>query len=203
MYPEALQKLASAFRRLPGIGSRVALRFALHVMKADEQEVSELISAIQKVRSEISLCSFCFAPFEGEGLCDICSDNTRIPSLLCIVEKEGDLEAIEKTKKYRGLYFILGGSVESLKKEEIEKLRVSDLVSRLKDPAAFGIQGRVEEVILATNPTLEGESTALYVERKIQPLKLKTTRLGRGLPIGGELEYADEETLSLALEGRR
>lgn len=203
MYPEPLLKLASAFRRFPGIGSRVALRFALYVMKAEDREVEELIASIREVKSKISLCSFCFAPFEGEGLCGICSDTTRLSSMLLVIEKEGDLEAIEKTKKYRGLYFILGGTVGNLKKEEIEKLRMADLVSRLKNPSSYGVTGSVQEVILATNPTLEGESTALYVERHIEPLQLKTTRLGRGLPIGGEVEYADEETLSLALEGRR
>ena len=166
-----------------------------------KKEIDELIEALQKLRKEITLCSFCFNPFEissdGEqaGMCEICRDQRRHQGMLCIVEKESDLEALEKTKQYMGRYFILGGVQDMLKKEGSKNMRVEELKSRAADDIA--------EIILALNPTAEGEATCLYIERILQPLGKKITRLGRGLPIGGELEYADEETIRSALEGRK
>jgi recombination protein RecR len=166
-------------------------------MRAKEEEIEELLNSISNLKKRVKICSLCFNPFEGEGeLCPICSNPSRDKTLLCILEKETDLIPIEKTKKYKGLYFILGGTVSTLKKVDIEKLRIKELEKRAKDP-------QIKEIIIATNPTTEGEATALYLERLLKPLNKKITRLGRGLPIGGELEYADEDTLSSALESRR
>jgi len=205
MYPKSIQKLIDLFSKFPTVGPRTATRFVFYLMKVKKEEVEELIKSINDFKKTIKLCSFCFNPFEGEGeLCQICSDPVRDRALICIVEKETDLIPIEKTKKYKGLYFILGGVISTFKKEGIKKLRIKELIDRIKKPEKFRIlDAKFKEIILATNPTTEGETTALYLERILKPLNLKITRLGRGLPVGGELEYADEETLGSALEGRK
>ena len=203
MYPKSIQRLIELFSRFPTVGPRTASRFVFYLLKASDKEVDEFIEALRNVRRDIRQCSFCFNPFEIEiaedapqtGFCSICCDETRDRSMLCIVEKESDLEAIEKTKHYRGRYFILGGVNGILKKEGPQNIRAQELKDRM--------QGEVQEIILALNPTTEGEATALYLERLLKPYGKKITRLGRGLPVGGELEYADDETLRSALEGRR
>jgi len=204
MYSKTVQKLIDLFSKLPGVGPRTAARFVFYLLGRDKREIDEFIFTISKLKDKIKLCQFCFNPFEGEGnLCQICSDPLRDKSLICVVEKEQDLDTIEKTKRYKGYYFILGGTVSRLKKEEIEKLRIKELISRIKSPEKFEIKGNFKEIILALNPTTEGQATALYLERKLKDFDKKISRLGRGLPIGAELEYADEETLSSALESRR
>ena len=207
MYPEPIQRLIDLFSKFPTIGPRTAARFVFYLMKLPEEETKQLTNSILELKEKIRLCEFCFNPFqpsETNQLCLICSDPKRDKSLLCLVEKECDLAAIEKTKKYQGLYFILGGTVSALKKKNIEKLRIKELEERIKNPEGFGIkEASLEEIIIATNPTTEGEATALYLERILKPTGIKITRLGRGLPMGGELEYADEETLNSALEGRK
>jgi len=205
MYSPTIQKLIDLFSKFPTVGPRVASRFVFYLMGKKEEEVNELLAAISSLKRNVKLCSFCFNPFEGESeLCPICSDPRRDKSLLCIISNETDLSAIEKTKKYNGLYFILGGTVSALKKADIEKLRTKELAEKIKT------HPEIKEIILAINPTTEGEATALYLERLLKPFTCgepgrtkKITRLGRGLPIGGELEYADEETLGSALKGRR
>ena len=201
MYPASIQKLIEKFSKFPTVGPRTAARFVFYLLRISKEEIEELIKLISELRQNIKTCQFCFNPFEGEGeLCPICQDKTRDKSLLCIVASETDLQVIEKTKKYKGLYFILGGTVSALKKEDIEKLRVKELQERIKNHPEF------QEIIIATNPTPDGEATALYLERLLKknlPAGRQVTRLGRGLPVGGELEYADEETLSSALEGRK
>jgi len=198
MYPPAIQKLIDLFSKFPTVGPRTAARFVFYLMKLSEEEIKNLVSSISDLRKTIKICKFCFNPFQGEGeLCSICSNPGRDRTLLCIIEKETDLTPIEKTKKYKGLYFILGGTVSTLKKANIEKLRVKELAERVK------AHPEIKEIIIATNPTTEGEATALYLERLLKPLNKKITRLGRGLPVGAELEYADEETLGSALEGRK
>ncbi|GAI35573.1 unnamed protein product, partial [marine sediment metagenome] len=170
-----------------------------YLMKISKEEVEELINSISNLKKTVKICSFCFNPFEGEGeLCKICSDSSRDRTLLCIVEKETDLITLEKTKKYKGLYFILGGTVSTFKKKDVEKLRTKELVDRIKNQKDL-----IKEIIIATNPTTEGDATALCLERLLKPLNKKITRLGRGLPVGAELEYADEETLGAAFEGRK
>ena len=205
MYPPLIQKLIEKFSKFPTVGPRTAARFVFYLLRVGEKEVEELISLISQLKKSIKLCSFCFNPFQDEGdLCSICLNPSRDKSLLCVVEKEADLESLEKTKKYKGFYFILGGTISALKKKELEKLRTEELQKRIKNPSKFGLQGvDFQEIILATNPTPEGEATTLYLERQLKPLGKKITRLGRGLPVGGELEYADEETLGNALEGRK
>ncbi len=204
-YPPTIQKLIDLFSKFPTIGPRTAARFVFYLKDADKKEVKELLTAIINLKKNIKTCAFCFNTFEGEGtLCNICSDTRREKNLLCVIEKETDLISIEKTKRYKGFYFILGGTVSKLKKEEIEKLRIKELLERIKNPTKFGIPNlKIKEVILAINPTTEGEATILYLERILKPLEIKTTRLGRGLPLGAELEYADEETLGSALESRK
>jgi len=205
MYPKSIQKLIDLFSKFPTVGPRTAARFVFYLMRLSKEETEELINSISNLKKVVKICHFCFNPFEGEGeLCKICTDPSRDRTLLCVVEKETDLITLENTKKYKGLYFILGGTVSSLKKEEIKKLRSEELLERIKNPEKFGIlDSQFKEIIIATNPTTEGEATALYLKRLLKLLNKKITRLGRGLPVGAELEYADEETLSSALESRR
>jgi len=198
MYPPSIQKLIDLFSKFPTVGPRTASRFVFYLVGKSKEEVDKLVVAILDLKKNVKLCKLCFNPFEGEGeLCEICSNPARDKSLLCIIEKETDLLVIEKTKKYKGLYFILGGTVSRLKKADIEKLRTKESEERVKN------HPEIKEIIIAVNPTTEGEATALYLERLLKPLNIKITRLGRGLPVGGELEYADEETLGSALEGRK
>lgn len=197
MYPPLIQKLIDLFSKFPTVGPRTAARFVFYLLKLSKEETEELISTISKIREKVKLCKSCFLPFESEGeLCQICSNPGRDKTLLCIIEKESDLLSIENTKKYKGLYFILGGTISTLKKEGAKELRKDELLSRVKS-------SEFKEIIIAINPTTEGETTALYLERLLKPLGKKITRLGRGLPVGAELEYADEETLGSALEGRK
>jgi len=198
MYPPSIQKLIEKFSKFPTVGPRTAARFVFYLLRLSKEEIEELLNSISNLKNNIRTCSFCFNPFEGEGtLCPICENKTRDKSLLCIIANETDLQAIEKTKKYNGLYFILGGTVSTLKKGGLEKLRTKELQERIKN------HPEIKEIIIATNPTPDGEATALYLERLLKPFNIKITRLGRGLPVGGELEYADEETLGSALEGRK
>jgi recombination protein RecR len=208
VYPKSIQNLIDLFSKFPTIGPRTAARFSFYIMRQSPEKTEKLAKAMMELKEKVKLCNFCFNPFEpGEKrkeLCEICSSPSRDKKTLCLVEKESDLESIEETKKYKGLYFILGGTVSGLKKQELEKIRSKELAERVKNPEKFGIEGAsFEEIIIATNPTTEGESTALYLERILKPLNKKTTRLGRGLPVGGELEYADQETLSSALDNRK
>ncbi|MDO8655431.1 MAG: recombination mediator RecR [bacterium] len=217
MYPEPIQKLAALFSRLPGIGPRMAARLAFHLLKVPEQEAQELGEALLELHKRMRLCVFCFNPFSpstdsisslqagsGQALCSICSDSGRTRDMLCVVEKESDLEALEATRAYRGLYFILGGTVGMLRKVDMKHLRIEEFKERIAEPKKFSVAtSKFSEAILAMNLTTEGEATALYLERILNPLGIKTTRLGRGLPVGGELEYSDPETLKQSLENRR
>ena len=198
MYSPTIQKLIDIFSKFPTVGPRTAARFVFYLLKKPKEEIENLISSINELKNNVKICKLCFNPFQGDGeLCEICQKPSRDKSLLCLVEKETDLISIEKTKKYNGLYFILGGKVSALKRADIEKLRIKELEERIKN------HPEIKEIILATNSTTEGQATALYLERLLKPLNKKITRLGRGLPVGAELEYADEETLSSALEGRK
>lgn len=189
------------FSRFPEVGPRTASRFAFYLLKSPDSEMQELVAALENLKKNVRQCAFCFNPFEREddeqhaGLCALCSDAARDHSLLCIVEKESDLETLEKTKHYRGRYFILGKVNEILRKEGPQHMRIQELKNRMTN--------EIQEIILALNPTTEGEATLLYLERLLKPYGKKITRLARGLPMGGELEYADDETLRSALEGRK
>jgi len=204
MQSQTIQKLVALFSKFPTIGPKTAARFVYYLIGQKKEGIDEITSAISDLKKNIKTCAYCFKPFEPFGsaqgkvhLCEICSNPGRDKSMLCVVEKEPDLNSIEKTKKYHGRYFILGGTISRLRKTEIDKLRIKDLVLRVKRGT------NTKEIILAINPTHEGEATTLYLERLLKPFGKKITRLGRGLPIGGELEYADEETLTSALEGRK
>jgi recombination protein RecR len=198
MYPKSIKKLIELFTKFPTVGPRTAARLVFYLLKRKREEIDELVGAIQDLKKNVKICPLCFNTFEGEQtLCEICQDATRNKNLLCIVEKEVDLIALEKTKKYKGLYFVLGGTVSSLRKKDIKKLRIKELKERIKK------HPQIKEIIIATNPTNEGEATALYLERALKSFDGKITRLGRGLPMGGELEYADGQTLKNALEGRK
>ncbi len=207
MISQPIEKLSEIFSKFPGIGKRTANRFVFYLLKLSNKEVNELLKAIIDVRKQIKTCNFCFLPFDTslskneKQLCPICQNPARDKKLLCIVEKEIDLLTIEKTKLYKGLYFILGSTFNP--KKEKQDLRIKELKERIKNPKKFGIEANFQEIILAFNPTTEGEITSLYLERELKPLNIKISRLGRGLPIGGEIEYADEETLKSALEGRK
>jgi len=197
MYPPSIQKLIALFSKFPTVGPRTAARFVFYLLKSSDTEVKELADSLAGLKSAVKQCLFCFNPFEGEGdLCEICRNPRRNQTMLCIVEKETDLVPIEKTKKYLGRYFILGGALSRFNREDLKELRTEALLARAG-------QKEILETIIATNSTTEGESTALYLERILKPLGKKITKLARGLPLGGELEYADEETLGSALDGRK
>ncbi len=202
MLPKTIQKLINQFVKFPTVGQRTAARFVYYLIDTDKEKVAELIKAIQNLKEQIKTCPLCFKSFEGQGkLCPICSNPRRRKDIICIVEKEVDLEAIERTRKFHGLYFILGSTIPNLRKEEtIKKLekRLNVLIQRIKNE-----KDNIHEIIIALNPTLEGQRTSLWLERKLKPYNIKITQLGLGLPVGGELEYADEETLISALENRR
>lgn len=196
---QSIDKLRDIFKKFPTVGSRTALRFVYYLTKQSKEDINELVSAILELRKNVKICQQCFNPFEAEGLlCPICQDQNRKKNILCIIEKEADLQSIENTKKYNGLYFILGGTLLMMRKEDISKLRIEELKKRVKN-------GNFSEIILALNPTPEGIATSVLVERNLKELNFtgKITHLARGIPIGGELEYADEETLESAFEGRK
>ena len=196
---DSIDKLINIFRKFPTVGSRTAGRFVYYLMKLPKERIDELISAVQELKSKIKLCPLCFNPFEdNEPVCPICRNSSRNKNLLCIVEKETDLMSIESTKKYNGQYFILGGTVGTMRKEDISQLRIEELKKRIKE-------NDFTEVIVALNSTPEGITTSVLIENSIKDTgkNPKITHLAKGIPVGGELEYADEETLESALEGRK
>jgi len=195
VYALPVQELIDELGRLPGIGPKSAQRIAFHLLKITAQDAGRLAAAITTVKERIRFCWRCFNVTESEE-CDYCSDPRRDPSLVCVVEDPRDIVAVERTGEYRGRYHVLGGAINPLEGVGPDQLRVKELYARL------GGEG-IDEVILATNPNLEGEATAMYLSRQLKPLGVKVTRLASGLPVGGDLEYADELTLSRALEGRR
>lgn len=204
MYSKKIQKLIDLFSRFPGVGPKTATRFVFFLLNQNgKQEIKDLAEAIMELQESLKHCDFCFKFFEGQGnLCEICSDGSRDRTLLCVVEKETDLVSIENSKIYKGLYFVLGRTLRTLNKEELDDFPLKELKQRIQSPKKFGIPTSFQEIILGLNPTVEGETTVLYLKRELKDLNKKITRLGRGLPVGGELEYADPETLRSALEKR-
>ncbi len=193
--PAALAVLIEELVRLPGVGPKTAQRLAFHLLKVPREQAAALAEAVLALKDRTRLCARCFNITEEE-LCGVCRDPRRDATLLCVVEEVNDLLAIEKSREYRGLYHVLGGSLSPLEGRGPDQIRGKELLARLQD-------GRVREVILATNPNVEGEATALYLLRLLKPFPVRVTRIARGLPMGGDLEYADEVTLARALEGRR
>ena len=194
MYVGPLRSLVDELGHLPGIGPKSAQRIAFHLLKVSSDDAMRLAEAIVAVKEKVTSCSICFNVAEGD-LCEFCSDPRRDASSLCVVEDPRDIVAVEKTQEFRGRYHVLQGALNPIEGIGPEQLRVRELISRLQD-------GVVTEIILCTNPNLEGEATAMYLARLLVPLGLKVTRIASGLPVGGDLEYADELTLGRALEGR-
>lgn len=194
MFPKPFQKLIDHFASLPSIGPRLAERLVLYLWKYDQEKLDDFAKTLGELKRNISYCKQCFNISEN-GLCAICRDSRRDSKTICVVEEPLDIIAIEKTRRMQGLYHVLGGTI-NISTDKDNQLKIKELIARLKNNG-------VEEVIIATNPTTEGEATALYIARLIKPLNIKITRLARGLPTGGDIEYADEQTLSGAIEGRR
>ena len=190
-----IQELVDELGRLPGVGPKSAQRIAFHLLEVDKEEALRLAVAISEVKDRIRLCERCFNVAEGE-LCAICADSRRDATVICVVEDPRDIVAVERTREFHGGYHVLGGALNPLDGVGPGQLRVRDLLHRLGS-------GEVKEVILCTNPNLEGEATAMYLARLLGPLGMKVTRIASGLPVGGDLEYADELTLGRALAGRR
>jgi recombination protein RecR len=194
-FSPVVQRLIDELNRLPGVGPKSAQRLALHILRAPQEDVDRLGAAMQEVKDKVSFCRTCFNLAEGM-LCPVCSDAGRDPSIVCVVEEIKDLAALERTAEYKGKYHVLGGCISPLDGVGPEDLRVRELLQRVRDEG-------IHEVILATSPTVEGEATAMYVSGLLRPLGLRVTRIASGLPVGGDLDYADEVTLGRALEGRR
>ena len=195
MYEGVVQDLIDELGRLPGVGPKSAQRIAFHLLAADPVDVRRLAHVLVEVKDRVRFCSVCGNVAEEET-CRICRDPRRDPAVLCVVEEPKDVVAIERTREYRGRYHVLGGAISPIDGIGPDELRIRELLPRLAD-------GTVVEVILATDPNLEGEATATYLTRLLHPMGLRVTRLASGLPVGGDLEYADEVTLGRAFEGRR
>ena len=195
MYEGAVQDLIDELGRLPGIGPKGAQRIAFHLLAAEPADVGRLAAALQRVKDEVKFCKTCGNVAEAEQ-CRICLDPRRDETVICVVEEPKDVVAIERTREFRGRYHVLGGAISPIEGIGPDDLRVRELLQRLHD-------GAITELILATDPNLEGEATATYLARLIKPMGLRVTRLASGLPVGGDLEYADEVTLGRAFSGRR
>lgn len=195
MYEGIVQDLIDELGRLPGVGPKGAQRIAFHLLQADPVDVRRLADVLVQVKARVKFCAICFNVSEDD-LCRICRDPRRDPSVLCVVEEYKDVVAIERTREFRGRYHVLGGAISPIDGLGPEQLRIRELMMRLAD-------NQVTEIILATDPNLEGEATATYLTRMLAHLDLRVTRLASGLPVGGDLEYADEVTLGRALAGRR
>jgi len=191
----AVSKLIQEFNKLPGIGPKSAQRLVYHLLRASEEQTRLLAEALLSLKQETRLCSICFNVIDSDS-CRICSNEQRERSKICIVEQPQDILALEHTRTYNGLYHVLHGAISPTEGVGADDVRIKELLQRLQD-------GTVDEVILATNPNLEGEQTAMYLNRLITPLGIRVTRLARGLPFGTELEYADDVTLTRAIEGRQ
>ena len=194
-YAAPVQDLIDELGKLPGIGPKSAQRIAYHLLKLPTEDALRLARAISDAKERVSFCRRCFNVGEGEE-CAICQDSRRDPTVVCVVEEPRDIIAVERTAEYRGRYHVLQGAISPIEGVGPEQLRVKELLARIDQEA-------VTEVILCTNPNLEGEATAMYLSRLLKDLQVKVTRIASGLPVGGDLEYADELTLGRALEGRR
>ncbi|MGZ4142795.1 MAG: recombination mediator RecR [Actinomycetota bacterium] len=195
MFEGPVQDLIDALRRLPGIGYKSAQRLAFHLLKAPAEEAHGLADAIVAAKQKVAICKTCFNVSEGEQ-CNFCRDPKRDSTLVCVVEEPGDIIAVERTQEFRGRYHVLGGHISPMDGVGPDDLRIRELLQRVG-------AGEIKEVIICTNPTVEGEATAIYLAGLIKPLDVRVTRIASGLPVGGDLEYADEVTLGRALEGRR
>jgi len=194
-FAEPLARLINEFKRLPGIGQKGAQRLAFHVLRATRDDAEHLAQAILDVKDKLGLCRVC-NNISDSALCLYCRDESRDPKIVCVVEEPHNIVGIETTREYRGRYHVLHGALSPLRGVGPEALKIKSLVERIGE-------GQIEEVIVATNPTVEGEATAVYLARLLKPLGVKVTRIGMGIPVGSDLEFADEVTISKAMEGRR
>ncbi|HEY1496239.1 MAG TPA: recombination mediator RecR [Candidatus Solibacter sp.] len=194
-FAEPLARLITEFKRLPGIGQKSAQRLAFHVLRAKREDAEHLSQAILDVKDKLGLCRVCNNIAVGE-ICQYCSDTNRDPSVVCVVEEPHNIVGIETTRQFEGRYHVLHGALSPLRGIGPDSLKIKGLVERIA-------QGEVREVIVATNPNVEGEATAVYLARLLKPLGVKVTRIGMGIPVGSDLEFADEVTISKAMEGRR
>ncbi len=195
IYSPSIEKLIESFEKLPSIGHKTATRLAFHMLDLGEQEVQEFISSIQNARKNLKYCSKCFNISDTDP-CTICANPKRDENVICVVEDVKDIIAMERTHEYKGVYHVLHGSISPMNGIGPEDIKIKELLNRISE-------SKVKEVILATNPRVEGEATAIYLSKLIKPFGIKVTRIAHGIPVGGDLEYTDEITLMKALEGRR
>ena len=195
VYTPAVQLLIDELGKLPGVGPKSAQRIAFHLVKLPEQDALRLARAITEAKEKVRFCSSCFNMADDQ-LCEICNDHRRDASLICVVEEPRDIVAVERTHEFKGYYHVLQGAINPIDGIGPDQLRIRELLKRLQE-------GSIEEVILCTNPNIEGEATAMYLAKLIEPLGVSVSRIASGLPVGGDLEYADELTLGRAIEGRR
>ena len=194
-FAPSIEKLIESFERLPSIGHKTAARLAFHVLDWNEEETNAFISSIVTAKKNLKYCSMCYNITDNDP-CPICSNPKRDQSTICVVEDVRDVAAMERTHEYRGVYHVLHGSISPMNGVGPDDIKIKELLSRL-------MEGNVKEVILATNPRVEGEATAMYISKLIKPMGINATRIAHGIPVGGDLEYTDEITLTKALEGRR
>ena len=195
LYSPSIEKLIESFERLPSIGHKTAVRLAFHMLDLSKEETDEFINSIINAKEKLKYCSNCYNISDTDP-CPICSSPKRDNSVICVVEDVRDVMAMERTHEFKGVYHVLHGTISPMNGIGPEDIKIKELLSRLMD-------GQVKEVILATNPRVEGEATAMYLSKLIKPLGVKVTRIAHGIPVGGDLEYTDEITLTKALEGRR
>ena len=195
MYSPSIEKLIQSFEKLPSIGNKTAARLAFYILNASEEETNDFVSSIVNAKKNLKYCSKCYNISDTDP-CQICGNPKRDQSEICVVEDVRDILAMEKTHEFRGVYHVLHGSISPMNGIGPDDIKIKELLARLMD-------GQVKEVILATNPRVEGEATAMYLSKLIKPLGIKVTRIAHGIPVGGDLEYTDEITLTKALEGRR
>lgn len=193
-YSPSIEKLIEAFERLPSIGSKTAARLAFYILNASEDETTDFVNSIINAKKNLKYCSKCFNISDTDP-CEICSNATRDNSIICVVEDVKDVVAMERTHEFKGVYHVLHGSISPMNGVGPDDIKIKELLSRL-------MNGEVKEIILATNPRVEGEATAMYISKLVKPLGVKVTRIAHGIPVGGDLEYTDEVTLGKALEGR-
>lgn len=194
-YSSSIAQLIEEFTKLPGIGRKTAQRLAFYVINMSKQDAHSLADAIVTAKENIKYCKIC-TNLTDQDTCNICSDKRRDPAAICVVEDPRDVVAMERTKEFKGYYHVLHGAISPLEGVGPEDIKIKELLSRLTD-------GAIEEVIIATNPNIEGEATAMYISKLLKPMGIKVSRIAHGIPVGGDLEYADEVTLAKALEGRR
>ena len=191
-----IQRLIEEFKRLPGVGSKTAARFAFSVLNLTEDEAARFADAINGVKRDVFVCPTCFGLSGADGQCDICSSDTRDPSIICVVENPKDSITMEKIRGFKGVYHVLGGALSPIDNVTPDDLNIAELIDRVEG-------GGVSEIIIATNPTPSGDTTATYLAKILRPYDVKVSRLAHGIPVGGDIEYADIVTLRIALEGRR